>query len=267
VAEVSWWQRTRGKRLRAVAPTVPGVVVLVLAVLGVASLIERGSGWLELATSIGTIGAALFAGVAAWIAAASASASRELVKIERARDEAQEDLSRVRQARSTLLDMRIEPDVRASRGIQVMIVNAGSEPAYQCRIKVVHATEVWGPISCGTLAPRDTLNAVFGLDFFTQGAPIDLFQLEASATFVDARGQHWLLQRDAEPRYLSIDEITDWRCESSKWELERLPTLDWASSGVSGPASLGNALEDYQALRQRRTRPHPYGPSELRTSL
>lgn len=253
--ERSWWLRTRGKLVRVLTVSIPAVAVVVLAVLGVASLIERGSGWLDLATSLGTIGAALFAGAAAWVAADSASASRELVAIERARDDTLEQLSRVRQARSTLLDMRIEPDVRSNRGIQVMIVNAANDPAYQCRIKVLHAGDAWGPIGCGTLAPRDTLNAVFALNFFTQGAPVDPFKLEVVATFVDARGQHWLLQRDAEPRNLSSDEIANWRHENLIWELQRLPTLDWASTGVSGPTSLGNALEDFRALRQSKARP------------
>mgnify|MGYP006883677330 CR=1 FL=1 len=66
--------------------------------------------WLAYISALGTAAAALFAGIAALIAGSQGKSTRELVKLERARDERLREEQRTAQARRVMLDqMRTPP--------------------------------------------------------------------------------------------------------------------------------------------------------------
>lgn len=121
--------------------------------------------WAGLATAVGTVGAAIFAGLAARVAAASAAASRDLVALERQRDVASAEASRWRQARRVTGDTRGQQVFdRAGEpvgwDVSTVVTNASTDPIFKTRIKIMGDDEHWGPQLTGTLAPGHTIEVI-----------------------------------------------------------------------------------------------------------
>ena len=164
------------------------------------------SDWINLATAIGTVGAAWYAGRAARVAATSADASRELVKLERERDIAAIEAAHWRQARRVTVDVRgrqlwDEQGEAIAWDAGCVATNASVDPIFKARIKIVSDDERWGPQLVGTLAPGQSIEVTARI--FTRSP-----NFNGQVRFVDVEGQGWVA--DGQNPVRPDDDLTRW---------------------------------------------------------
>ena len=166
--------------------------------------------WIDLAIAVGTVGAAVFAGIAARVAATSAEASRELVKLERERDSAAIEAAHWRQARRITVDVRgrqrsdysDEPELEPNAwDASCVVTNASVDPIFNARIKIVCDDERWGPQLVGTLAPGQRIEVIARI--MTRSP-----NLNGQVRFVDVEGQGWVA--DGQNPVRPDDDLTRW---------------------------------------------------------
>ena len=142
--------------------------------------------------TLGTISAAGFAAWAAWAAQQAASASRDLVLTEQARDTkaAQEEL--FAQARRIMVELVTQPVADApgsdpGRIAHLVVTNASNDPIFKVRIKVVVGDAIWGPQLIGGIRPGQRIS----LTAFVATSADDS-NTDGYARFVDSRGVAWI---------------------------------------------------------------------------
>ncbi len=119
--------------------------------------VDNGPLWLQYVVAFGTLGAALFAGWAALTARAATRATRDLVSVERARDERAAEEARWRQARRVTVDLLGQevtlPDGRPAHDMHLRVTNSSPDPISKLRLKIVVGDATWGPQLVGTVYP------------------------------------------------------------------------------------------------------------------
>lgn len=179
------------------------------------------SDWLELATAVGTIGAAVLAGVAARVAARAADASRELVLVERQRDKAAFEAELWRQARRVTVDTRGQ-HLLDHKGdligwdVSTVVTNSSADPISKARIKIACHDERWGPQLVGTIASGDSVEVVARI--FTTSR-----DLNGYVRFVDVEGRAWVA--NSQTGVVSDDELDLWLEEGAEFAQRDLDPL------------------------------------------
>jgi len=149
------------------------------------------SDWINLATAIGTVSAAVFAGVAAWTAGQSAAASRQLVTVERQRDDAERHAAVWRQARRVTVETRGRERLDQSGNlvatdVSVVVMNASADPIFNTRIKIVSGDGArWGPQLLGNLPPGHSIEVIARI---RSESP----EFNGFARFADVEGRGWV---------------------------------------------------------------------------
>jgi hypothetical protein len=146
--------------------------------------------WINVATAVGTVGAAVFAGIAARTAGRSAEASRQLVVLERQRDDAAHEVSLWRQAQRVTVDTRGRQLLDNLGGIvgwdvSTFVTNASSDPIFKTRIKIVTGDRWWGPQLTGTLGPGQSIEVIARIYSSSD-------RLNGLVRFVDVEGREWV---------------------------------------------------------------------------
>jgi hypothetical protein len=100
-------------------------------------IIDNGPSWMQYVTTVATAAAAAFAGFAAWVALKAARVSQDLVKLEAAREVANAEEAKWRQARSIMVDLRGRDVVGADQrtwafDAHLLVTNASRDPIFKC---------------------------------------------------------------------------------------------------------------------------------------
>jgi hypothetical protein len=181
---------------------------------------------ISLLGALGTITAAGFAAWAAWAAQQAASASRDLVLTERARDAkaAQEEV--FSQARRVVVELMTQPVVNASQSepgriAHLVVTNASVDPIFKVRIKVVVGDATWGPQLIGGLTPGQRIS----LTAFV-ATTADDSNTDGYARFVDSRGVAWVAS--ARNAFRQDDEpgLKDWISEGRDFASRDLTPIE-----------------------------------------
>lgn len=223
--------------------------------------------WLDYLSAFGTAGAALFAGIAALVAALQGKSSRDLVDLERGRDERAREEERTAQARRVILDQMHDHMVDdegsvVGADVFVRIHNGSADPINKVRVRLAFGANHHGPQLIGGIPPGATVSAVAYIPVGGSAA-----WTPSSIRFVDSRNQSWVLDSEghlspdgpdglerwieearefasqphsAEERGVVhgvelIPAADDWRAQLSgtEWEGRENPYL---RKGTSGPA-------------------------------
>jgi len=147
---------------------------------------------LDLLTAVGTMGAAAFAGWAALTSQKAATASSQMVGLERARDIDAREEERLHQARLVMVDCATNSVVDEAGhpvGVDLVIrvVNAGREPIHRVRLKAIAGEVTWGPQLVGNLAPGMAYTLVARMN-----ASGDIENTDGIVRFVDTRQRAWI---------------------------------------------------------------------------
>lgn len=149
------------------------------------------SNWLDWATAIGTVGAAVFAGFAAVVSAVSTRQTRDIVEIERDRDRDAAERARLEQVKAVMVGMNTEEvfdgDRRIGADCRLVLTNGSSLPIYKARLKMIVGGVVWGPQLVGDVAPGQRVE-VYARILTTE----DQADTDALVRFTDARGEAWV---------------------------------------------------------------------------
>jgi hypothetical protein len=183
--------------------------------------------------TLGTISAAGFAAWAAWAAQRAASASRDLVLTEQARDAkaAQEEL--FTQARRVMVELVTQPIANTpqsgpGRIAHLVITNASIDPIFKVRIKVIIGDAIWGPQLIGGLIPGQRIS----LTAFVATAADDS-NTDGYARFVDSRGVAWIASARQKLRQDDEAGLTDWISEGRDFASRDLSPIErGATAGV-----------------------------------
>jgi hypothetical protein len=148
---------------------------------------------LDVVTAVGTVGAAVFAGWAALSSARAARVSRDLVLLERERDQERLEEAKWRQARRVTVDAGFQTvldDRDRWLGVDAFarVTNASGAPISKVRVKMACDPEQWGPQLVGTIAPGDHIEIVARLL-----APLQTGEFNSLVRFVDVDGRGWVL--------------------------------------------------------------------------
>jgi hypothetical protein len=148
---------------------------------------------LDVVTATGTVGAALFAGWAALSSARAARASRDLVLLERERDQERLEEGKWRQARRVTVDAGFQTvldDSDTLLGVDAFarVTNASGAPISKVRVKMACDSEQWGPQLVGTISPGDHIEIIARLL-----APLRPGEFNSFVRFVDVDGRAWVL--------------------------------------------------------------------------
>ncbi len=146
--------------------------------------------WVEYVVAFGTAGAAIFAGWAALTARASTKATRNLVELEAARDQAAREDAEWRQARRITVDLvgrKVDlPEGRGASDFQAVVLNGSADPIRKCRLKVVDGNERWGPQLIGTIPAGGCVRVMTRI----YNGPGD--DPDAHVRFADVAGRYWV---------------------------------------------------------------------------
>jgi|GEM_PF-4379420 len=208
--------------------TMGGLLLLSLAFLGAVALAQRTDSWLQSATTLGTLMAAL---AAAWAAANSAGASRasrdsasasvELVRIENERRAAEVQAELTGQAESIHLSMvwrRQRSLLRHGFDAFISVRNSGLHPIL-ATVRLKSDAHTWGPTGLlGLLEPGQTRQFTLSADeYFPAG---ERARLEVS--FRDSHGNLWIRGLTGNPRKLQGQELHEWREDTLQWASKHL---------------------------------------------
>ena len=179
-------------------------------------VVDGGATWLDYVVGVGTLGAAVFAGVAARTARDANRATRAIVGLETARDEQRRDevLSHHPRRVSLELGSRSLADENGGavgQDLQMIVLNPTPDPMFKCRLKMIAGDATWGPQLIGTIGPGERVLAAARL--FTT---VDVANTNGLVRFVDIHGNAWVVEargpfRPDEP---SADA---WVAEHSNW--------------------------------------------------
>lgn len=146
---------------------------------------------LDWLTAAGTIGAATFAGWAAWSSATAARATRRMVEIERQRETDRVEVERTAQAKRLSVNLITESlhDEQGLRAVDfnLVITNASDSPVFKVRMKVVAGDGVWGPQLVGNFVPGQHVELYARI--YTRS---DLGNTDAAVRFIDVNGRAWV---------------------------------------------------------------------------
>ncbi len=190
--------------------------------------IENGPDWLQYAVALGTVGAAIFAGVAARVAATATRATRDLVELETTRDQVTQNEALWRQARRVTVDMQLQTPHdcdRPAADVFVQVSNWSPDPLRHLRLKVAVGDCSWGPQLLGTLGPHGRLTLHARL--FSVGEPT------AVARFADVEGRYFVvdagrtLEQDVRPTEV-------WIAEGRSWATRTPDTMSVEERGILG---------------------------------
>lgn len=176
---------------------------------------------LDWLTALGTIGAVAIAGWAAWAATQSARVTRQMVKIERDRDEA----ARVSQAQRVTVDLMTE-DIfdetgnRVGADCRLYLVNASTAPLYRTRIKIVAGSAVWGPQLIGSVAPGQEIELYARLM-----TTADRLDADAPVRFYDPDGQAWIASPGGHPVQAG-DDVQTWIDDAAAFSQRELTSFE-----------------------------------------
>lgn len=175
----------------------------------------EGPLWLQYVMAFGTVGAAIFAGWAAWTARTTTMATRRLVELEVARDERVATRELWRQPRRVTVDLisrrSEQPDCRAAEDVRVRVLNDSPDPIRRPRLGVlVNGEERWGPQLLPTIPPWSSAS-------LTARIYADVKEdFDAFVRFADVEGNYWLasarkdLRQDQRPN-------SEWIEAGQKW--------------------------------------------------
>lgn len=193
-----------------------------------------GSGWeltIQLVTAVATVGAVTMAWSSARSSRAAARSAAEAVQFEqrRAREEAEAEL--LRQPRQVLVDLT-SGDVLNSEGQVALdcwcrVTNGSTQPIKRVRIRFGTDDAQWGPQLLGNLAPGATRTILARI--YLRDAPIGSFS--ASARFVDARDESWIVTSGGQLAPDSADGLNRW-IEDGKKTSNRAVALTDAERGI-----------------------------------
>lgn len=177
--------------------------------------VDAGPLWLQYLVAFGTVGAALFAGWAAWSARTATRSTRDLVNVERTRDERAAEEARWRQARRVTVDLLGQgvtlPDGRGAHDMHVRITNSSPDPISKVRLKIVAGDATWGPQLFGTVYPYAQVLVTARLV-----TEVDSDNANAFLRFLDVENRVWLanartlVQPDESP-------VEDWIADGGKF--------------------------------------------------
>lgn len=176
--------------------------------------------------ALGTITAAGFAAWAAWAAQQAASASRDLVLNERARDAKAAEEEVFSQARRVIVELMTQPVVNApqsgeGRIAHLVVTNASADPIFKVRIKVVVGDATWGPQLIGGLTPGQRIS----LTAFV-ATTADDSNTDGHARFVDSRGVAWVASARNTFRQDDESGLTNWIAEGRDFALRDLTPIE-----------------------------------------
>ena len=167
----------------AILPTISPVIAPVV-------LADSGPVWLQYLVAFGTLGAAIFAGAAAFAARRSTAAARDLIDLERGRDDrrAEEEFWRHARCVTAVVQSFVrEIDGRNAYDVHLTVQNAGSTPILFPRIKLLAGGVEWGPQVLGALGPGQSGGVVVRI--FTENLADDM---NGFVGFADVNGNYWL---------------------------------------------------------------------------
>jgi hypothetical protein len=176
---------------------------------------SAGPAWLQYVAALGTAGAAIFAGWAAFTARSATKATSDLVKVEVGRDRKTAEESLWRQARRITVELAhsaiVLPDGRQGNDVHAIVHNASSDPVSKIRLKVVVGESTWGPQLLGTLQPSQTITLTARI--VTKGPSADV---NAFVRFYDIEEHPWIAnaQTFVQPDVVATD---DWISQSTAW--------------------------------------------------
>ena len=148
----------------------------------------------EWVIALGTIGAAVFAGWAAFSASSSARKTHDIVDIERTRDAERAEAARTAQAKRVVIDLQTVtlyagPEAAEHVGVdlKLMVTNSSDTPIFKVRLKVQAGAAVWGPQLIGNIRPGQEIELYARI--YTAA---DLADTDAFVRFVDANDRAWV---------------------------------------------------------------------------
>jgi hypothetical protein len=206
-------------------------VIAPVVVLG-----DSGPVWLQYVVAFGTLGAAIFAGAAALAARNSTAAAKDLIELERGRDERQAEEALWRHARcvtATVHSAVRDVDGRTAYDVHLMVHNAGSAPILFPRVKLLAGGVEWGPQVLGALGPNQRGGVVARI--FSEA---DSEDMNGFVGFADINGNYWL--RDARGSLSPSPEVRD------RWidDARRFAQRDFAT-----PQERGSTLGEFDEAR------------------
>lgn len=200
--------------------------------------------WLDYLTAFGTAGAAVFAGIAVLVAALQGKSSRDLVELERRRDERAREEAHTAQARRIILDqmhVHMVDDEGTVVGADVFlrIHNGSDDPINKVRVRLAFGASRHGPQLIGGIAPGATVSAVayIPVEGPTAWTP-------SSIRFVDSQNQSWVLDSEGHLDPDGPDGLERWIEEAQ--EFARQPHSA-EERGVVHGVELIPAWDDWRA--------------------
>jgi hypothetical protein len=155
--------------------------------------VDAGPLWLQYMIGFGTLGAAIFAGVAAFVARRSTRAAEQLIKLESGRDERAAEDALWHQARRISVDVMSKAvtlaNARRAYDIGLVVRNASVDPVFKCRLKIIAGDALWGPQLVGTLAPGDRIIVMARLVTDANDTNTNGF-----VRFMDANSRAWVAE-------------------------------------------------------------------------
>lgn len=175
-------------------------------------MVNDATRWLDYISGLSAAGAAAFAGWAAISARSAAVETRRLVEVERDRDDRAAREAEWRQARRMTVELSywdIElDDGRTAYDFHLAIQNAGTDPVFKARIKVVISGQAWGPQLIGAIPPGHRVGLIARV--FSKDE--ERAEYNGFVRFTDTEGRAWIVSaqgrvvRAEDPVEVWIDE-------------------------------------------------------------
>jgi hypothetical protein len=205
-----------------------------MAGLAVDVRVESGPLWLQYLTAFGTIGAATFAGVAAFMTRRAATASRGLVELERWRETRTIDELRTRHARRVVVDLNGQPvTVRGRQAYDFIlsVVNAGHDPVFKVRLKAHIGDATWGPQLLGNMSPGQQIHLMARI--YTDG---DWSNIDGFARVRDTDDRAWIVSARGERVEDSPAGLDQWIADGHAFATREMSAHERGSiNGVIDP--------------------------------